>query len=237
MEEIRRGWHSEDVLEFTGPAYQKLNEAAVELCWLLDRGYPEKPASVFVSNHHLLSERQRIALVRMSASSNALRERAARKLVQPKPGIPVQIDAFNEIILLETALAGSLVLKGMDGCYRDLAGLHGTYRIIASTDDAIRWMLRGLQALHVQDADFWMDAPVSNSGRLKEHILAVCAEENFSGVVHMVNNPDAELAHKENVISADSVILDRCLSWINLNELLIPRITQSWVVGLKPPVV
>ena len=65
MEEIRRGWHSEDVLEFTGPAYQKLNEAAVELCWLLDRGYPEKPASVFVSNHHLLSERQRIALVRM----------------------------------------------------------------------------------------------------------------------------------------------------------------------------
>lgn len=66
----------------------------------------------------------------------------------------------------------------MDGTYRDLAGLRGTYRLIDKTDAAIRLILSELQRLSVNRAVFWLDAPVSNSGRLKTRIAEI-AEKVF----------------------------------------------------------
>ena len=49
----------------------------------------------------------------------------------------VVIDGFNLLILLEGALSGAYLFKGMDGVYRDIAGVHGSYKRVQKTEAAI----------------------------------------------------------------------------------------------------
>lgn len=65
---VQRGYAAGDQTEFGGDAVPKLRRAAQNLYYLLNQGYPIKGASVFVGNHYLLSERQRLALVRAVSS-------------------------------------------------------------------------------------------------------------------------------------------------------------------------
>jgi hypothetical protein len=56
----------------------------------------------------------------------------------------VLIDGFNTFITLEVALSGSLVLQCADGTLRDLAGLHGSFRIVDKTVAAVDLVLKAL---------------------------------------------------------------------------------------------
>ena len=57
MEIVKRGYEPKDAMEFGAKAAEKLNAAGQELVFLLNRGYDVKSASIFIGNHHLLSER------------------------------------------------------------------------------------------------------------------------------------------------------------------------------------
>ena len=48
-------------------------------------------------------------------------------------GQDLLIDGFNVVTTVETALGGGAVLHCRDETYRDLAGIHGTYRKVAET--------------------------------------------------------------------------------------------------------
>lgn len=167
-ESTRRGYSPDDKRDFSDEALPTLRRAGDELYFLLNRGYPVKGASTFVGNHHLLSERQRTALTRVVSAREDIAVRRSKQLhPEAVAGSEVHIDGFNLIITLEVAMSGSPVLRCMDGTFRDLAGLRGTYRLIGKTDAAIRATISRLQSLAVSRAVFWLDAPVSNSGRLK----------------------------------------------------------------------
>lgn len=136
MEIVRRGYVPKDSVEFGAKAAEQLNAAAQELVFLMDRGYDTKSTSTFVGNHHLLSERQRMALARIVSTASAVQNRKRKELLQA-PDYLV-LDGFNTIITLEVALSGSLLLEGMDGTIRDLAGLRGSYRIVDKTIQAVQ---------------------------------------------------------------------------------------------------
>ena len=57
MEIVRRGYEPKDAVEFGPKALQKLNAAAQELVFLMNRGYDTKTASTFIGNHHLLDRK------------------------------------------------------------------------------------------------------------------------------------------------------------------------------------
>jgi hypothetical protein len=231
---VKRGYSPDDEKNFTGIAQKTLKRSTEDLYFLLNRGYPVKGASVFVGNHYLLSERQRIAMTRIVSSEKDITARSAKQIrPQSLAGAAVNIDGFNAIITLEVALSGSPVFVCMDGAYRDLAGLHGSYRLIDKTDTAIRLILSELRKLSIKRAVFWLDAPVSNSGRLKTRIAEIAEDERFEIGVEVVGNVDGTLYDLPNVISSDSVILDHCPGWLNLNERLIPGIPGAWIVDLK----
>ena len=135
MEVVRRGYVPKDAIEFGPKATKKLNAAAQDLVFLMERGYDTKSASTFVGNHHLLSERQRLALARIVSTSSAVQARKQKELLQAPDSLV--LDGFNTIITLEVALSGSLLLEGMDGMLRDLAGLRGSYRIVDKTVQAV----------------------------------------------------------------------------------------------------
>ena len=231
---VKRGYSPDDEHNFTGIALETLKRSTDDLYFLMNRGYPVKGASVFVGNHYLMSERQRIAMTRIVSSEKEIAARSAKQIrPQSLAGAAVNIDGFNVIITLEVALSGSPVFVCMDGAYRDLAGLRGTYRLIDKTDAAIRLILSELQKLSVTRAVFWLDAPVSNSGRLKTRIAEIAEEERFEIGVEVVGDVDRMLYDLPNVISSDSVILDHCPGWVNLSERLIPAIPAAWIVDLK----
>lgn len=233
-ETTKRGYSPDNQRDFTGLALETIEQAAEELYFLLNRGYPIKGASTFIGNHYLLSERQRIALTRMVSSEKNI---AARKTKQnhsaDMAGSIVNIDGFNQIITLEVALSGSPILLCMDETFRDLAGLRGTYSLIDKTDTAIRLIISELQSLYIKKAVFWLDAPVSNSGRLKKRIAEIGEEKNFEIEIQIVNNVDKILYGLSNVISSDSIILDHCTSWLNLNEGIFSRLPGIWIIDVN----
>ncbi len=177
-----------------------------------------------MGNHFLLSERQRLALVRSISPDEKLylrreKECAADELV----GKTVYIDGFNTIITLEIALCRSLLLRCMDGTIRDLAGLRGTYRLINETQKSVEIIAGMLEQLKIKKAVFYLDAPVSNSGRLKSLIENIWENHNTKLDVNVINDVDKTLQEKECVITSDAIILDKCKSWFNLISLCIEK--------------
>lgn len=164
-----------------------------------------KNASVFVGNHLLLSERQRLAVVRSTASDEQLRRRRDKECVKESmAGRTVHIDGFNSVITLEIALCESLLLHCMDGTIRDLAGLRGTYRLIEETSKAIRLIADTLDDLGIRKAVFYLDAPVSNSGRLKSLIAEVWEDYRAELDIQVVHDVDRLLQNQECVMTSDS---------------------------------
>lgn len=217
----RRGYVSTDEKEFRNRSLSKLYKASEDLFYLLNRGYKIKGASTFVGNHYLLSERQRLALVRGISKYDDVIKRKDKEITNLSNIEVVHIDGFNTIITLEVALSNSLIIKSMDETIRDLAGLRGTYSIIDKTEIAIKLIGEFLLEHKIKKVIFYLDKPVSNSGRLKMKILELFEGSELQIEVENIDNVDSILQSKENVVSSDAIILDNCISWINVNRNII----------------
>ncbi len=230
---VKRGYNSKDEIEFGNKWKDKLSQAGEELFFLLNRGYKLNPASNLIGNHYMLSERQRLALARIVSSKEQLELRKEKELSPKELPKRLVVDGFNTIISLEVALSGSLVIKGMDGTIRDLAGLRGNYRIIDKTNQAVQLIFQALEKLNISEVVFYLDKPVSNSGRLKSFIYEIGEKYKVNVAVEVINEVDRVLEKLEGVITSDAIILDKCISWFNLNKWIIDSyVQQAWIFDL-----
>ena len=215
--DAKRGYVPEDERNFSAEALKIMKTASRHIFYLINEGYDLKQASTFVGNHFLFSERQRLAIMRSLATDIQLKERKVKQVpFSAISGNDVWIDGFNTIITLEVMLSDSILLNCMDGTIRDLAALRGTYRLIPETSEAIQLMFNALRDAGVSRINILLDEPVSNSGRLKARIADIAEDFSFDLDIRILREVDRELYGKENVITSDSIILDHCLSWINL---------------------
>ncbi len=218
----RRGIDRDDDRYFSDESVVRLQEAQVEIEWLLQRGYNINSSVNFVTSHYQFSARQKNALKRSTSSESQCAGRNSRLLSDSDlEGKSINIDGFNLIITLEVALSGGVLILGNDGVFRDIAGLRGTYSLIDKTDKALVLIGMMLQELKISRANFFLDAPVSNSGRLKSRILLHASDWNFETEVELVKNADIVLCEMERVATGDSIILDNCISWFNLSRKII----------------
>ncbi len=230
-----RGPHPEDRELFGPAALPALCEAAGELCWLLDRGYPTSATLSLVGDRHRLTRRQRVALGRCACSCGELALRRKRRLDPEKiAGGPLLLDGYNVLTTVEAALGGGVILAGRDGCYRDMASMHGTYRKVAETIPALERIGRMLQSLRVQKCRWLLDSPVSNSGRLKTMMGRLAEQHGWPWEIELVRDPDGELARSAlPVATADSGILDRCGPWLDLARIVLRQhVPEARVVRL-----
>lgn len=123
-----RGPHPEDTGLFGSPdRVHTLRQAAGDLAWLLGRQYAPGAALTLVGNHYQLHARQRQALARAVAAPAVARARRQRQVAAAAlVGQPVAVDGFNQLITVEVALAGGLLLRGQDGALRDLLSPRST---------------------------------------------------------------------------------------------------------------
>ncbi len=218
--QTRRGFVPEDERDFNQKNLSLLREARQDIVYLIDRGYSLERAVTFISNSFSFSARQRLALQRSCAARDELFRRK-NKEIRSVTGETVHIDAFNLIISLEIALSGSLLLLCMDGTIRDLAGLHGTYKIIDKTIPAVHMIFKKLAELGAARAAFYIDAPISNSGNLAKCIRTVSEEYPVPADCQVIDSPDRALYDKTCVVTSDSIILNHCKNWINLARIII----------------
>jgi hypothetical protein len=233
LSDASRGPHPGDAKRFGLAQLARLREAAHDVGWLVDRSYPRESAVRFVGDHYQLAARQRLALFRGTVSEGEQRRRATREeRVEDMRGQTVLIDGLNLVITLEVALAGGPLLACADGTIRDLAGLHGSYRPVRHTEEAIERIGGALNALGSAGARIYLDAPVSSSGKLRALFLEHASRWNRPVRVDLVKSPDACLAGERHVASADAAVIDRSASWFNLGAVLVRTVEGAWIIAL-----
>lgn len=229
-----RGPHPEDGELFAPSNWPRLRSAVFDYSWLLTRGYAEPSAIKIVGDRHELNARQRMAVARSACADAALEQRRAREI--PASTIacqPLWLDGFNVLTTVEVALGGGVVLAARDGCYRDIAGVHGTYRNVEETRPAIHLAGQSLQDLAPAECVWFLDSPVGNSGRLKTILLEIASTCGWPWKVELVQNPDPVLIAADAIVAtADSVILDRCCHWFNLARDVIARVPAARIIPM-----
>jgi hypothetical protein len=214
----------------------RLRGAAEHLAWLWSRGYGEVSSLALVGDRFELTRRQREAVMRCACSDEALERRNARRIERSAlEGGKLAIDGYNVLTTVEAALGGGAILLARDGCARDLASMRGTWRRVSQTRPALELTGQFLARSGLLDCAWYLDSPVSNSGRLRQVLLEHGEARGWRWRVEMA--PDADRALLEQsapVASADRRVLDGCRAWFNLaRETIEESVPQAWWVDLR----
>ena len=233
---LHRGPHPADIELFAPNKIPDLCSAITDFSLLLTKGYAEKSALTLVGDRFSLTQRQRLAIMRSACSDQKLVSRSERRVeLQNLAGQTIAIDGYNQLITVEAAMSGACVFKGRDGCFRDLASIHGTYRKVAETIPAVKLIGDFLADLGIDQALWLLDSPVSNSGRLKTLISELAEKNNWQWNIKLLLNPDTELIKIDLVVvTSDSFILDNCKRWANIGaEIMERRMMDVRMVNLS----
>jgi hypothetical protein len=231
-----RNAHPSDQIYFSGQHVLRLQKAIYELCWLFDRGYSRHSSIKLVGDHHQLRQRQRVAIGRIACSENSKNNRNSKCLdLSDVKNRHLIIDGFNLIITLESAMAGALLLRCYDGCIRDLASVHGTYRQVSETKSVIELVGRALAVFEPASVQWLFDKPVSNSGRLAQLVRKMANTHNWNWQADLLDNPDQTIKASDKIaITSDSVILDSVEYWLNLTTYLLEDSFQdAWLLDFS----
>ena len=231
-----RGPHPADEKLFASTAIPNLRAAVADFSLLLTKGYADKSALKLVGDRLSLTERQRLAVMRNACSDQHLASRKEREIkIADIANQPIAIDGYNILITIEAAMSGGLIFKGRDGCCRDLASIHGTYRKVTETIPAVKLIGNFLKDAGIPKARWLLDSPVSNSGRLKTLIGELVRKNDWDWDIELLFSPDAVLTRTDLIVaSSDSVVLDGCKRWLNLaTEIIKTKLATTQVIDLS----
>ena len=230
-----RGKHPQDERIFAPETIAPLREAVSDLSFLLTRSYSQDAALTIVGDHCQLTGRQRRAILRCACSDASLAYRKEHEIPFDKlSGQSLIIDGYNLLILTESMLSGGILLRGRDGCIRDMASVHGSYRTVEETVSALELIGATLMKARVDKVIWCFDKPVSNSGRLRERVQGIANEHGFDWQVEVINAVDKRVSvADEIVVTSDGWILDHARRWCNIaSELLAATNAQDEVIEL-----
>ena len=231
-----RGAHPEDAELFSAGHVDNLRQAVADYSLLLSKGYAPKSSLKLVGDRFSLTDRQRLAVRRCGCADGQLEVRRANEVaISSLAGESIVIDGYNVLITTEAALSGAPIFRSRDSCFRDLAGIHGTYRKLTETVPAIEIVARCLEEIGVSNVLWLFDSPVSNSGRLKTIIGSLAGENGWPWEIELLPNPDVKLIETDmTAATSDSDVLDKCGKWTNLTAHLITNaVSEAKIIDLS----
>ena len=150
-----RGPHPEDERLFAESSTPVLTRAVQDVSAILTMGYPIKGTLKLVCDRFSLTERQRLAVMRSACSDQHLTARLQKQVqFEELTGQPIILDGYNVLITIEAALSNGFIFVGRDGCHRDLASVHSTYRQVQETITAAEIIGNCLIEARVSDASW-----------------------------------------------------------------------------------
>ncbi len=230
-----RGAHPDDENNFNENKLPCLRNAVEDLSWLLSKNYNEASSLKLVGDRYRLNLRQQMAVRRSCCTLDSLKHRLSiQKDAGSLENSDLFIDGFNTLITIESFYSGACLFLGMDGCIRDLASIHGSYKKVMETPEALSQICSFLWNLKPRSVTWYFDAPVSNSGRVKTLLKEISPKTN----VELVPDADKQLLLSKGIIvTTDGPLLDKLNAWFNLNSDLIHSLSNSFrakLLNLNP---
>ena len=182
----------------------------------MDRGYPAASAVRFVSDHHRLTEVQRMVLQRVIIPAGIALSRMDKALsLHEIRGREIFLDGYNCIITSESLLEGFAVYLCDDGFLRDTRGFFRRYRASRRATRPIQEIL-GLLA-GAGRAVFLLDCQISRSGELAAEIRGLMAQMGLEGDALCQRDVDRQLkCCRKIVASSDGIVIDSAPEAIDL---------------------
>jgi len=195
---------------------KKIEEAAHDLRFLLNRNYRKKNALEFISNKYLLNKQERNLLARSIFSRKKSSERKDKLVnINEIQGKLLILDGYNVLITVESILRSDLdsVILCDDGVIRDLEAVFGKYKFNKFTEPALIRIFSLISEFKPLKVIFFLDSPVSFSGKLAMLAEKIIDEKRIEGQVRLSNNVDMEIkklaGEKDAIIATgDSAIID-----------------------------
>ena len=186
-----------------------LVNAASDIRFLLDRGYPQKSAVGFVCAHYRLDMEARYFLSRTVLSKEVSEKRKAKFLPCDKiEGGSIVIDGYNIIIGIESILENKAYLCD-DGVIRDIKGAFRSFKVSSKTEGAVELILEFLKEMKPETVVFLLDAQISKSGMLAKMLREKLGEAGLKGDARTSKHVDHDLKHNRGIVaSSDGVIID-----------------------------
>lgn len=187
----------------------RLKKGAIDYLYLIDRNYSKKSVLKLVGDRYSLNGIERNILYRGVFKKNVVVERE-KKLINRIENCRLYIDWYNEFYTVANYLLGKALFISNDAFLRDSGATHGNLKneeIIDRTLDLIFTLFCDLNGVELF---FFIDKPVSFSGKMAEIIKKQVSGNGLKGEIMVAKSPDYELKKQEvGVISSfDSVIID-----------------------------
>jgi len=186
-----------------------LREAAVDLRYLLNRGYRKDSALKLVGDKYQLDKNERLVLYRSIYSKNEV-DRVREKMLESSmlAGRELWIDGFNVLNTVEAALKGRLLILCDDGVVRDFSQIYGRYRFSQLTLSSLQLIVEELKALYPSYVKMFYDSQVSKSGEIAKRTREVISSLGLRGDAETIKTVDSVLSKTDAVAcTSDSVIL------------------------------
>jgi len=202
-----------------------LENAASDIRYLLDRGYPQKSAVGFVCSHYRLDVKARYLLSRTVLAREVSEKRKAKFLPCDKIN-SIVIDGYNIIIGMESILEKKAYLCD-DGVIRDIKGAFRSYKVSSNTEGAVGYILEFLKEMKPENVVFLLDAQISKSGMFAEMLREKLGAAGLRGNARTSKHVDYDLKRcREIVATSDGVIIDEAERVVNFLRCLVGRINN-----------
>lgn len=193
-----------------------IENAAIDIRYLLDRGYPQKGTVSFVCNHYRLDEELRHILSRTVISRSVSEKRRLKFLPCDKiQGNSIIIDGYNIIIGMESILEKKAILCD-DGVVRDIKGISRNFRTSENTHKAIELILSFLKEKNPLQVHFLLDSQISKSGMLSKLLREKINYYGLNGDAKTSRHVDHDLKISQDIVAtSDGVIIDAAEKVVN----------------------
>lgn len=211
-----------------------LENAAADIRFLLDRGYPQKGAVGFVCAHYRLDVDARYLLSRTVLAGKVVQKRKVKFLpCDTIKSSSIVIDGYNIIIGMESILEKKAYLCD-DGVIRDTKGAFRNFKVSSNTVEAVGHILEFLKEMKPGNVVFLLDAQISKSGMLARMLRERLGEVGLKGDARTSRHVDYDLKRSAEIVaSSDGVIIDEAGRVVNFLRCLVERFRhlEALVVG------
>jgi hypothetical protein len=211
-------------------ALVRLKAAAEEIAFLSGRGYAGPEVKAFVAKHHALSDEQQGLLDRAVCSEPQYRARAMKEMLpEDIAKRPLLVDAHDVLDAITTALAGGVLLEGLDQTFQPL----GPGGVPEHTDAALERLGPVLREMRPSKTRWLLDATRADAAALRDRIAGASKKWKVASTVELVDAPKATLRASANVATNDPAIIETSKSWCNLAGPVIVNVAEARRVKLQ----
>ena len=185
--------------------------AARDYRMLLDKDYPVDASLKLVGDRYRLSHNGRMMLYRGILSLKASQINLAKLIRSPWERASLGVDGYNILFTLMNYMHGHPMFIATDGFLRDVGGAHGRIADHRGFERMAEIAAEYLAALNLESLTFFLDAPVSSSGRQAGFLREAFTQRSMNAEVRLENGVDHFLAcwEGELIATADSAIIGR----------------------------